>query len=322
MRIAVTGGAGYIGSVCVELLCDAGHDVLVIDNLEEGHRDAVDARARLEVVNLAETERVGEVLRSHETDAVIHYAASVLVGESVVDPAKYYRNNVLGGLSLLEAMVVADVRKLVFSSTSATYGIPETVPIDEGCAQDPVNPYGHSKLVFEGMLSWFARAHGITTVVFRYFNAAGASVCFGEDRRVETHLIPNILFVALGKRQSVEVFGTDYETTDGSAVRDYVHVCDLAEAHRRAVEREVSGVFNLGTGRGHSVWEVIEACRAVTGHEIPVVECGRREGDPPVLVATSQKAARVLDWEPVTDLEEMVRSAWAWYQAHPGGYQD
>ena len=322
MRIAVTGGAGYIGSVCVELLCNSGHEVMVIDNLEEGHRGAVDGRARLEVLDLRETSRLSEALRSHQTDAVIHYAASVLVGESVADPAKYYRNNVLGGLSLLEAMVAAGVPKIVFSSTSATYGIPAVVPIVEDCAQEPVNPYGHSKLVFEGMLAWFAKAHGIKPVVFRYFNAAGASVRFGEDRRVETHLIPNVLFVALGRCDSVKVFGTDYETPDGSAVRDYVHVCDLAEAHRRAVEREVSGAFNLGTGRGNSVWEVIEACREVTGHEIPVVEAGRREGDPPVLVAAGDKAARVLDWVPVTDLEEMVRSAWAWYQAHPDGYQD
>ena len=322
MRIAVTGGAGYIGSVCVELLCNAGHEVLVIDNLKEGHRGAVDARARLEVLDLAETRRLGELLRGYQAEAVIHYAASVLVGESVVDPAKYYRNNVLGGLSLLEAMVTAGVPKLVFSSTSATYGIPAVVPIDEECAQNPVNPYGHSKLVFEGMLSWFAKAHGITPVVFRYFNAAGASTRFGEDRQVETHLIPNVLFVALGKRDSVEVFGTDYDTPDGSAVRDYVHVCDLAEAHRRAVERQVSGAFNLGTGRGNSVWEVIEACRKVTGHEIPVVESGRREGDPPVLVAAGHKAARVLDWAPVNDLEDMVRSAWAWYKVHPEGYQD
>ena len=322
MRIVVTGGAGYIGSVCVELLCDSGHDVLVIDNLGVGHRGAIDPRAGLEILDLRETARLTDVLRGHETEAVIHYAADALVGESMENPAKYYRNNVMGGLSLLEGMVGAEVSKMVFSSTCATYGVPGTVPIDEDCPQNPVNPYGHSKLTFEGMLSWFAKIHGITPVIFRYFNAAGASVRFGEDHRIETHLIPNVLFVAQGKRDTIEVFGTDYETPDGSAVRDYVHVCDLAAVHRQAVEQEGSGAFNLGTGRGHSVWEVIEACRRVTGHGIPVVEGDRRVGDPPVLVAASEKAAAVFDWAPATDLEEMVRSAWKWHEAHPDGYGD
>ena len=322
MRIIVTGGAGYIGSVCVELLCDSGHDVLVIDNLREGHRGAVDPRAGLEVMDLGEGTRLEKVLRAHGTEAVIHYAADVLVGESMGNPAKYYRNNLVGGLNLLEAMVASEVPKLVFSSTCATYGIPGTVPIDESCPQYPVSPYGHSKLAFEGMVSWFAKAHGMSPVVFRYFNAAGASARFGEDHREETHLIPNVLQVALGKRASVEVFGMDYETPDGSAVRDYVHVCDLAEIHRRAVERDVEGAFNLGTGRGYSVLEVIETCRQVTGHEIPVTRGQRRTGDPPVLVASSAKAASILDWAPAADLEEMVQSAWSWHKAHPGGYGD
>ena len=241
MRIVVTGGAGYIGSVCVELLCDSGHDVLVIDNLGEGHRAAVDPRASLEVLDLKEPEGLSTVLDRHGSEAVIHYAADTLVGESVSDPAKYYRNNLVGGLNLLEAMVASKVTRIVVSSTCATYGAPDMIPIDEGCSQNPVSPYGHSKLAFEGMLGCFARAHGIDPVIFRYFNAAGASRNFGEDHRVETHLIPVILSVALGKRECVEVFGTDYETPDGSAVRDYVHVGDLAEAHRRAVEGKVTG---------------------------------------------------------------------------------
>ena len=322
MRIVVTGGAGYIGSVCVESLCDSGHNVVVIDNLEEGHRAAVDPRASLEVIDLKEPERLSDVLNSHGSEAVIHFAADTLVGESVSNPAKYYRNNVVGGLNLLEAMVASKVAKIVFSSTCATYGVPDKVPIDECCEQNPVSPYGYSKLAFEGMLGCFARANGIDPVILRYFNAAGASGNFGEDHRVETHLIPVILSVALGKRECVEVFGTDYDTPDGSAVRDYVHVGDLAEAHRRAVEEEVTGAFNLGTGKGHSVWEVIEVCREVTGHDIPVKESPRRKGDPPILVASSKKAASVLRWCPATNLRTIVASAWEWHRAHPQGYGD
>ena len=219
-------------------------------------------------------------------------------------------------------MVASKVAKIVFSSTCATYGVPDKVPIDECCEQNPVSPYGYSKLAFEGMLGCFARAHGIDPVILRYFNAAGASGNFGEDHRVETHLIPVILSVALGKRECVEVFGTDYDTPDGSAVRDYVHVGDLAEAHRRAVEEEVTGAFNLGTGKGHSVWEVIEVCREVTGHDIPVKESPRRKGDPPILVASSKKAASVLRWCPATNLRTIVASAWEWHRAHPQGYGD
>ena len=322
MRIVVTVGAGYIGSVCVELLCDSGHDVLVIDNLGEGHRAAVDPRASLEVMDLKEPEGLSNVLDRHGSEAVILYAADTLVGVSVSDPAKYYRNNLVGGLNLLEAMVASKVTRIVVSSTCATYGAPDMIPIDEGCSQNPVSPYGHSKLAFEGMLGCFARAHGIDPVIFRYFNAAGASGNFGEDHRVETHLIPVILSVALGKRECVEVFGTDYETPDGSAVRDYVHVGDLAEAHRRAVEGKVTGAFNLGTGQGHSVREVIEVCREVTGHDIPVKESPRRKGDPQVLVASNAKAASALSWSPATNLREIVTSAWEWHRAHPDGYGD
>lgn len=323
MKVTVTGGAGYIGSACVELLCDSGHDVLVIDNLTEGHRGAVDPRARLEVADLAETARLADLMREFGTDAVIHYAANALVAESMQNPSKYYRNNVAGGLSLLEAMVSAEVPKIVFSSTCATYGIPAELPITEATAQCPVNPYGHSKLVFEQILGWFGKTHGIASVIFRYFNAAGATKKFGEDHRVETHLIPNALFAALGKRDSLDIFGTDYDTPDGTAVRDYVHVCDLALIHQRAIEEPLEGTYNLGTGKGHSVREVIDVCRRVSGREIPARERSRRPGDPPTLIAAVDKAKREIGWNPGrTDLEETVRSAWAWHEAHPEGYGD
>lgn len=323
MKIAVTGGAGYIGSVCVELLCDSGHEVLVVDNLSEGHRSAVDPRARLEVLDLAETGRLTTLLRESGAEAVIHYAADSLVGESMKTPAKYYRNNVGGGFSLLEAMVGAEVPKIVFSSTAATYGKPEVIPIDEEAPKCPENPYGHSKLMIEGMLDWFGRIHGLEAVVFRYFNAAGASRRCGEDHRVETHLIPNALFAAQGRREGLEIFGTDYDTPDGTAVRDYVHVLDLATIHQRAVEESFTGAFNLGTGRGNSVREVIAACEEVTGLEIPARESPRRAGDPPELVASTGKAEREIGWAPThTDLVETVRSAWEWHQAHPEGYGD
>ncbi|MFP6865530.1 MAG: UDP-glucose 4-epimerase GalE, partial [Roseibacillus sp.] len=228
-----------------------------------------------------------------------------------------------GGLSLLEAMVAAQVPKIVFSSTCATYGIPESVPIDESVPQRPVNPYGHSKLTFECMLHWFGEAHGLSSVMFRYFNAAGASRQFGEHHRIETHLIPNVLFAAQGRRKEIEIYGTDYDTPDGTAVRDYVHVSDLAEIHKQAVEEDVTGAFNLGTGQGHSVREVIEACEKATGREIPVRDCPRRPGDPPVLVAATGKAVREWGWAPrFSDLEKTVRSAWEWHEAHPEGYAD
>ena len=323
MKIAVTGGAGYIGSVCVELLCEEGHEVVVIDNLSEGHRAAVDPRARLEVADLAETARVTEILKGHGAEAVIHYAANALVGESMSDPGKYFRNNVAGGVSLLEAMVAAEVGKIVFSSTCATYGEPERVPIVEDTPQAPVNPYGESKLMFEKVLRWYEEIHGISVVIFRYFNAAGASKRFGEDHRIETHLIPNALFVPLGRREELQIFGADHDTPDGTPIRDYIHVSDLAEIHRLAVEREVDGAFNLGVGTGYSVREVIEACREVTGHEIPAREVERREGDPPILVAGNDKVVETFGWRPrFDDLRGIVQDAWNWHQANPEGYGD
>lgn len=323
MKIVASGGAGYIGSVCVELLCNSGHDVLVVDNLTEGHRSAVDSRATLEVCDLQETDRLTGVFRDFGAEAVIHYAANALVGESMSNPAKYYRNNVGAGTSLLDAMVQAEVGHIVFSSTCATYGIPATLPITEDTPQNPENPYGHSKLMFEGILHWFKRIHGIKTTMFRYFNAAGATESFGEHHRIESHIIPNVLFTAQGKKEIVEVFGTDYDTPDGTAIRDYVHVSDLATIHKRAVEEGFEGAYNLGTGRGNSVREVIEACEKVTGRSIPTRESARRPGDPPVLVANTDKARNDISWDPqFTNLERTVASAWAWHEAHPDGYSD
>ena len=321
MNLTVTGGAGYIGSVCVEALCDAGHHVLVIDNLSEGHRAAVDPRAELLVADLADESVIASALHEWGSEAVIHFAALALVGESMEHPGRYFRNNVAGGLSLLEAMRAAGVPKIVFSSTCATYGIPDKVPIDEQTPQRPVNPYGESKLAFERIIHWFAECHGLEAVIFRYFNAAGAGRRCGEDHRIETHLIPNLLKVALEQRESAELYGTDYDTDDGTAVRDYIHVSDLADVHRLAVEKPVSGTFNLGTGRGHSVKEVIEVCRAVTGHEIPVIERPRRPGDPAALVADPSRVRASLGWMPqFTELDEIVQTAWDWHRAHPQGY--
>ena len=323
MKILVTGGAGYIGSVFTEHLCDHGHNVLVVDNLSEGHQAAVDPRAQLEVVDLNETARLGDLMKAHGSEAVVHFAANALVGESMKNPAKYYGNNVTGGLSLLNAMVTAGVPKIVFSSTCATYGIPDSLPITESTIQRPVNPYGHSKLTFEGMLRWYGEIHGIEPVIFRYFNAAGASPRFGEHHRVETHLIPNILFAAQGRQGEIKIFGDDYDTPDGTAIRDYIHVLDLASAHRIAVETSITGQFNLGTGCGHSVKEVIEACRSVTGREIITETCPRRAGDPPRLVASIDKARSVLGWEPrFTDIAETIKTAWNWHEANPKGYAD
>ena len=321
MNTLVTGGAGYIGSVCVEKLLDAGHRVTVLDNLTEGHRGAVDPRATLVEGCLSRGEDIAAALRSSGAEAVLHFAASALVGESMQDPGKYFRNNVVGGLNLLEACVQAGVRKFVFSSTCATYGVPERVPIDEDLPQRPINPYGESKLMFERILRWFHEIHGLEFVAFRYFNAAGATERFGEDHRIETHLIPNLLRVPLGRAESAQVFGTDYPTPDGTCIRDYIHVVDLADAHIRALAPGVTGFFNLGNGGGYSVREVIAACEKVTGRRIPVVEKPRRAGDPPRLIATADKARRVLGWRPrYAALEDIVATAWAWHRSHPGGY--
>ena len=323
MRILVTGGAGYIGSVCVEDLLNRGHNVTVFDNLTEGHRKAVDSRAKFVEGDLADQPAVSDLIRMEGPEAVMHFAANALVGESMQNPYKYFYNNVSCGLNLLHAMVENGVKRFVFSSTCATYGIPETVPIDELAPQKPVNPYGESKLIFEKILRWFDQIHGVTFASLRYFNAAGATEAFGEDHRVETHLIPCVLQVPLGKRKHAEVFGTDYPTPDGSCIRDYIHVTDLAQAHALALEVKESDFFNLGIGGGVSVLEVIDACKKVTEKDIPTLMQPRRPGDPPRLIASAGKAREVLGWRPQFDrIEDIVSSAWSWHLRHPNGYGD
>lgn len=323
MKIFVTGGAGYIGSICVEQMLDRGHEVAVFDNLTEGHRAAVDLRAVFFHADLADRVAVERAIGEFAPEAVMHFAANALVGESMTDPSKYFRNNVANGINLLDAMVAHGVKKFVFSSTCATFGIPERMPIDETLPQRPINPYGESKLMFEKILRWYDEIHGLRFTALRYFNAAGASEKFGEDHRVETHLIPNILKVALGQREAVEIYGTDYETPDGTCIRDYIHILDLADAHIRALDRRQSGFYNLGTGGGTSVREVIDCCRFVTGRDIVVREKPRRPGDPPRLVAASDKIRAELGWEPrFQGIEPIVQSAWEWHLQHPQGYGD
>lgn len=319
----MTGGAGYIGSICVEQMLDRGHEVAVFDNLTEGHRAAVDLRAVFFHADLADRVAVERAIGEFAPEAVMHFAANALVGESMTDPSKYFRNNVANGINLLDAMVAHGVKKFVFSSTCATFGIPERMPIDETLPQRPINPYGESKLMFEKILRWYDEIHGMRFTALRYFNAAGASEKFGEDHRVETHLIPNILKVALGQREAVEIYGTDYETPDGTCIRDYIHILDLADAHIRALDRGQSGFYNLGTGGGTSVREVIDCCRLVTGRDIVVREKPRRPGDPPRLVAASDKIRAELGWEPrFQGIEPIVQSAWEWHLQHPQGYGD
>jgi UDP-glucose 4-epimerase len=323
MRILVVGGAGYIGSICVELLLDERHEVVVFDNLTEGHRRAIDSRARLIEGDLGTRDLIKSALADLRPDAVMHFAASALVGESMENPAKYFRNNVANGINLLDAMVETRVKRLVFSSTCAIFGPPERVPIDETLPKRPINPYGESKLMFEQMLKWYDAIHGLRFVSLRYFNAAGASANFGEDHRTETHLIPNVLKVALGEKSHVEIYGTDYETPDGTCIRDYIHILDLSQAHILALSSAKSEFYNLGTGGGTSVREVIDSCRKITGKEIAVLEKPRRAGDPPRLIAASAKIKRELDWAPrYQQIDAIIESAWKWHQKFPNGYQD
>jgi UDP-glucose 4-epimerase len=323
VKILVTGGAGYIGSVCVESLLDAGHEVTVFDSLVEGHASAIDPRAHFVRGCLSDAGAIASAMRGSGAEAVLHFAAFALVGESMKDPGKYFRNNVASGLNLLEAAVGAGVKKLVFSSTCATYGQPERVPMDESLPQRPINPYGESKLLFEKILDWYRTIHGLDFVGLRYFNAAGASQRFGEHHRVETHLIPNLLKVSLGQASQASVFGDDYPTPDGTCIRDYIHVLDLADAHMRAIEPGKSGFFNLGNGGGYSVREVLDTCERVTGHKIPVTIQPRRAGDPPRLIASAEKARRELGWVPkYPRLDDIVATAWAWHRDHPLGYSD
>jgi len=323
MRVFVTGGAGYIGSVCVEELLNAGHSVTVYDNLSEGHRAAVDARAQFV---LGKPEQDGDILRAvqgAQPEAIMHFAANALVGESMTNPKKYFHNNVVNALKLADAAVECGVKKFVFSSTCATYGPPERVPMTEDLPQHPINPYGESKLMFEKILRWYQELRGLEFIAFRYFNAAGASQQFGEHHRTETHLIPNVLKVALGQQPHVEIYGTDYPTPDGTCIRDYIHIADLAEAHILGLAPDRRGFYNLGNGDGYSVREVIQTCERLTGWKIPCIEKPRRPGDPPRLVASAEKAMRELGWKPkFPKLEDIVTTAWAWHQKHPHGYRD
>jgi UDP-glucose 4-epimerase len=323
MNVFVTGGAGYIGSICTEELLNAGHQVTVYDNLSEGHRSAVDPRAKFV---LGKPEQEGDILnavKSAKSDAIMHFAANALVGESMRNPGKYFRNNVGNGLKLLDAAVECGVKKFVFSSTCATYGPPDRVPITEDLPQHPINPYGESKLMFERMLQWYQRIHGLEFIAFRYFNAAGASDRFGEHHRVESHLIPNVLQVALGRKPNCEIYGTDYPTPDGTCIRDYIHILDLAQAHILGLTPGRQGFYNLGNGEGYSVRQVVRMCERVAGKAIPALEKARRPGDPPRLVACAEKAMRELGWKPqYPKLEDIVATAWAWHQSHPDGYPD
>ena len=324
MRFLVTGGAGYIGSVVTVQLLEDGHEVMVLDNLSKGHRRAVPEGASFVRGDLLDAQRLARVLATG-FDGVLHFAALSLVGESVRHPERYYRTNVMGTLNLLEGMLPAGIPRLVFSSTAAVYGEPEKVPIPETAPAHPTNPYGGSKLAVDNLIGFYAAAHGLRATSLRYFNVAGASGQFGEDHQPETHLIPLVLEVAAERRTSVEIYGTDYPTPDGTAIRDYIHIEDLAQAHLVALEAakpKEHRIYNLGNGTGFSVREVLRCAREVTGRRIKTIEAPRRAGDPAVLVATSRKIQEELGWAPKKpDLEAMVSDAWEWIQVHPLGYR-
>lgn len=321
MKILVAGGAGYIGSCCSEYLLDHGHEVIVFDALIKGHRDAVDPRATFIEGNLADAGAIAEAVSRYSPEGIIHFAAFIEVGESMLDPGKYFRNNVACGLNLLEAAARCGVRKVVFSSTAAVYGMPVAIPIPESEPTKPINPYGESKLMFEKILGWYHRIHGLQYTALRYFNAAGATPNRGEDHHPESHLIPLIMQAAEGKRESIKIFGTDYPTPDGTCIRDYIHVLDLAQAHLLALQSDFVGSLNLGSGSGHSVRAIIDTVKEVTGKTFSVVESERRPGDPPRLISDSSAARATLGWQPCfDDVHEIVESAWRWRLAHPNGY--
>ncbi len=324
MNVLVTGGAGYIGSVVVERLISQNHSTVVYDNLSKGHVGAIAPEAVFVEGNLLEREKLLQALERNRIEAVIHLAASSLVGESVENPHLYFTNNITAGVTLLDAMLSCGVKRLVFSSSAAVYGALETIPITEDAPRSPTNPYGESKLAFERMLHWYDEAYQMRYVSLRYFNAAGASDRFGEDHDPETHLIPNILRVAAGKAGHVKIFGEDYPTHDGTCVRDYIHVIDLADAHLIALNAMTggSGIYNLGYGNGYSVAEVVEMARQITSRWISTEAAPRRPGDPPVLIASSDKIMRDLGWNPRhSELDRIIESAWRWYMSHPNGYE-
>ena len=329
MAILVCGGAGYIGSHVTRALIDNGEEVIVLDNLQTGHVDAVHEKAKLVLGDLRDNEFMERVFKDNKIDGVIDFAAFSLVGESVEEPLKYFENNFYGTLCLLKAMKKYNVNKIVFSSTAATYGEPENIPILESDKTFPTNPYGESKLAVEKMLKWCDKAYGIKYTALRYFNVAGAHSTgeIGEDHSPESHLIPIILQVALGKREHIGIYGDDYPTADGTCIRDYIHVMDLADAHILALKRLNNGgeseIFNLGNGEGFSVKEVIEVARKVTKHPIPAIVSPRRAGDPAKLVASSEKAMKELKWSPkYNTLEKIIDTAWIWHKSHPDGYDD
>lgn len=326
MRVLVTGGAGYIGSTMVRMLEENGHEVLVLDNLSRGHIEAI-KRTAIEIVDLRNLEAVRGLCCSFRPEACIHFAGSGLVGESMVDPMRYLQGNICGGLNLLQGLEDVECNRFVLSSSCAVYGMPERVPIDEGCITSPISPYGLSKLTLERSLSELSRLKDMKFISLRYFNAAGADIKheLGEDHKPETHIIPNAVFAALGKKPKVTIFGVDYQTPDGTCIRDYVHVLDLCNAHLLAMNRLVSnggsGIYNLGNGSGFSVREIIRSVERVAGKSVQIEEAERRPGDPPELVASHRKASAELGWEPVfKDLDPIVETAWQWHEAHPDGY--
>ncbi len=323
MRIFVAGGAGYIGSCTTEYLLNHGHEVTVFDALLNGHRDAVDPRARFVQGNLSDLDSLRSAMKTASPEGVIHFAAFIEVGESMKDPLKYFRNNVANAINLAQAAAECNARKIVFSSTAAVYGMPEHFPISEEEPKNPINPYGESKLMFEKVLSWQNKLMGLQYTALRYFNAAGATELHGEDHHPETHLIPLVMQAAMGERKSISVFGEDYDTPDGTCIRDYIHVLDLAQAHLLALESDYCGALNLGTGGGNSVRQVIDTVRKVSGLDFQVDVAPRRPGDPARLIADSTAAKRILGWKPdFENLDAIVESAWKWRQAHPKGYND
>lgn len=321
-HIFLTGGAGYIGSVTTRLLLKNGLKVTVFDSLETGHKHALHPSASFIQGDLRNSEQIGTALQQTRPDAIIHFAAYALVGESMHHPARYFENNVSGGMNLLHAAAKAEVKRFIFSSSCATYGTPTTLPVTESTPQKPENPYGESKLMIEQALQWMHTCHGMTCIALRYFNACGADCDLGEDHSPETHLIPNILKTALGQREHLQIFGTDFPTPDGTCIRDYIHVKDLAYAHLLALKNGKSGAYNLGTGKGYSVKEVLETARRITNQKIPAIDEDRRPGDPAELVAEANRAKTDLHWTPqYSTLETIIQDAWKWHKAHPDGYK-
>jgi UDP-glucose 4-epimerase len=321
-KILLTGGAGYIGSACTEYLLDLGYEIVVIDSLATGHRDAIDKRAEFIKGDLADRDFTIATLKRVKPDGLMHFAAFSLVGESMTNPGKYFQNNLGAGINLLDGAIAAGTQKFVFSSTCATYGEPEKIPIVETEKQKPINAYGESKLMFEKALHWYSQIYGLKYSALRYFNAAGATKNFGEDHNPETHLVPLVLQCATGRRDSITVFGNDYPTKDGTCIRDYIHILDLAQAHELALHSEENGAYNLGTGNGYSVMDVIETARSVTGKNIKAKIIERRPGDPPKLIGSSELARQKLGWKPkFENIDSVIESAWKWTLKFPAGYK-